>query len=100
MRLASQARAELEASGGRRRRASSVQLSPQELHVAQLAAQGATNAEIASPLFISAKTVEHHLTSVYAKLGVRSRRDLKEQLRASRREAWQGPARRSHVPGG
>ena len=80
MRLASQARAELEASGGRRRRASSVQLSPQELRVAQLAAQGATNAEIASPLFISAKTVEHHLTSVYAKLGVRSRRDLKEHF--------------------
>ena len=80
MRLASQARAELEASGGRRRRASSVQLSPQELRVAQLAAQGATNAEIASPLFISAKTVEHHLTSVYAKLGVRSRRELREHF--------------------
>jgi DNA-binding CsgD family transcriptional regulator len=80
MRLASQARAELEASGGRRRRASSVQLSPQELRVAQLAAQGATNAEIASPMFISAKTVEHHLTSVYAKLGVRSRRELKEHF--------------------
>lgn len=80
MRLASQARAELEASGGRRRRVSSVQLSPQELRVAQLAAEGATNAEIASPLFISAKTVEHHLTSAYAKLGVRSRRELKEHL--------------------
>ena len=80
MRLASQARAELGASGGRRRRVSSVQLSPQELRVAQLAAQGATNAEIASPLFISAKTVEHHLTSVYAKLGVRLRRELREHF--------------------
>lgn len=80
MRLASQARAELAASGGRRRRASSVLLSPQELRVAQLAAQGATNAEIASPMFISAKTVEHHLTSVYAKLGVRSRRELKDHF--------------------
>ena len=100
-RLAWQARGELEASGGRRRRVSSVWLSPRELRVAQLAAQGATNAEIASPLFISAKTVEHHLTSVYAKLGVRSRRELRGhfQLADEKRRQDQQPGAAPPVAG-
>ena len=48
-----------------------------EHSVAALAAEGATNAEIAGSLFISTKTVEHHLTSAYSKLGVRSRKRLR-----------------------
>ncbi len=81
-RLAAQAKAELQASGGRRRRVSSTELSAQERHVAALAAKGATNDEIASSLFISAKTVEHHLTSAYSKLGVRSRKELQGRWEA------------------
>ena len=77
MRFASQARAELQAAGGRRRRVNSMELSAQERNVARMAAQGSTNGEIALSLFISVKTVEHHLTSAYSKLGVHSRKDLR-----------------------
>jgi DNA-binding CsgD family transcriptional regulator len=41
-----------------------------------MAATGATNAEIAQALFLTVKTVEMHLTSVYRKLDLRSRKDL------------------------
>jgi DNA-binding CsgD family transcriptional regulator len=44
--------------------------------VANLAAQGLTSGQIARTLFLSTRTVDHHLASVYAKLGVHSRRDL------------------------
>jgi len=55
-------------------------LSPQELGVARLVAQGATNKEVAAELVVSVKTVEHHLSSVYAKLGLRSRSQLAARL--------------------
>lgn len=81
-RFAAQARTELKASGGRRPRQSPKQLSTQERSVAVLAMEGATNEEISNRLFISVKTVEHHLTSAYAKLGIRSRKELAKRVQA------------------
>jgi DNA-binding CsgD family transcriptional regulator len=55
-------------------------LSPKELQVALLVARGATNREAAAALFLSPKTIEAHLSRVYAKLRVRSRTELAAQL--------------------
>ncbi len=57
-------------------RANDSDLTPSELRVARLAAAGMTNKDIASALFISPKTVEHNLSSVYRKLAVRTRTEL------------------------
>jgi DNA-binding CsgD family transcriptional regulator len=57
-------------------------LTPSERRVADLAAGGQTNREIAQGLFLSVKTVETHLSSVYRKLDVASRRDLAAALAA------------------
>jgi DNA-binding CsgD family transcriptional regulator len=51
-------------------------LSAQEWRVAQLVAGGMTNREVAGALFLSPKTIEHHLSGIYRKLGVRSRTQL------------------------
>jgi DNA-binding CsgD family transcriptional regulator len=56
------------------------ELTPTELRVAELAAAGSQNKEIAGALFVSVKTVEANLSRVYAKLGIRSRVELAAQL--------------------
>ena len=48
-------------------------LTAREAEIAGLIAGGLRNAEIAAKLFLSAKTVEHHISAILAKLGVRSR---------------------------
>ena len=52
------------------------ELTPQEDAVTQLVAKGLSNREVAAELFLSTKTVQYHLTRVYAKLGIRSRSEL------------------------
>jgi DNA-binding CsgD family transcriptional regulator len=73
------AESELRATGltSRKRTPSATeQLTPQELQVAVVVADGVTNAEAAARLFLSAKTIEFHLSNVYRKLGIRSRSEL------------------------
>jgi DNA-binding CsgD family transcriptional regulator len=62
-------------------------LTPTELRVAELAAAGSRNKEIAGALFVSVKTVEANLSRVYAKLGIRSRVELAARLAVRGREA-------------
>jgi DNA-binding CsgD family transcriptional regulator len=82
--LAGLAREALGVAGGRMRTGASRTslLTGREREVAELAAQGATNRAVASTLFISARTVELHLTNVYRKLAVDSRAELAAALRA------------------
>lgn len=55
-------------------------LTPQQAQIAGLVAEGATNREIAARLFLSHRTVEHHLRNIFARLGVRSRVELTRRL--------------------
>jgi DNA-binding CsgD family transcriptional regulator len=84
--LAADARAELLAAGGRPRRrrlTGAESLTPTERRVANMAAGGMSNNEIAQALFVSHKTVEMHLGNAYRKLEIHSRADLGEALGAT-----------------
>jgi len=77
--LAARAETELLATGARPRRISLSgveSLTPSERRVARMAAEGPTNREIAQALFVSTRTVEVHLTSIYRKLEISSRSQL------------------------
>jgi DNA-binding CsgD family transcriptional regulator len=62
-------------------------LTSRETEVAQLAARGRSNPEIAAELFISRKAVEYHLGNVYAKCGLKGRRELRRLLEQRRQPA-------------
>ena len=81
--LAERAGAELLATGARPRRialSGAESLTPSERRVAQIAAGGSTNREIAQALFVTPKTVEVHLSSAYRKLDIASRTQLAAAL--------------------
>jgi DNA-binding CsgD family transcriptional regulator len=82
--FAARTRGELVAAGATVReptRGAQDELTPQEAHIARLARSGLSNPEIGAQLLLSARTVEWHLRKVFAKLGISSRRDLREVLR-------------------
>jgi ATP/maltotriose-dependent transcriptional regulator MalT len=84
--LAQRARSELLAAGGRPRRTAlrgPDALTPSELRVAELAAAGHGNREIAAELVVSIRTVEFHLSRAYAKLSVGARSELRDALNGS-----------------
>lgn len=83
--FAERARTELRASGGfprRRTPRARGDLTAQEAMIARLAADGASNPEIAAQLFLSPATVAYHLRKVFAKLGITSRSQLTRALPA------------------
>ena len=80
--FAERARRQLAAAGETVRRAgwpaqASGRLTPQEFQIARLARDGCTNPEIGVQMFLSARTVEWHLSNVFTKLGIGSRRELR-----------------------
>jgi DNA-binding CsgD family transcriptional regulator len=81
--FAERARRELVATGETVRRRSFetlTELTPQEAEICRFAGAGYTNSEIAEKLFINRRTVEWHLGKVFVKLGIRSRRQLRDAL--------------------
>ena len=79
--FAERAARELRATGEHPRKRSAQpadELTPQELHVARLVATGATSREVGAQLFLSPRTIEAHLRSIFRKLGITSRRQLRE----------------------
>ena len=86
-RLAERAEQELRATGARPRaavRSGLDALTPSELRVCLMAAQGMSNPEIAQSLFVTRGTVESQLHSAYSKLDIRSRRELASRLEPNR----------------
>jgi DNA-binding NarL/FixJ family response regulator len=88
--LEQEALAELRAAGGRPRRpltSGAGSLTPSERRVAELAAAGSLNREIADTLFVTISTVEFHLRRAFRKLGITSRTQLREALGTQGRHA-------------
>ena len=86
-RVAEQARAELRAAGGRapaRTSGPGDRLTAGERRVAELAAAGQTNRQIANALFITVKAVEWHLGNAYRRLDIRGRAELSQALAAAK----------------
>ena len=87
------ARAELRASGEtlrKRQPHEAEELTPQELQIALLVAEGKTNKEVGAALFLSHKTVEFHLGRIYRKLSIGSRTELIRQFAAGEALATAG----------
>ena len=84
--LARRAHDELVVAGGRPRRqmfSGPDALTPSERRVAELAAEGMSNRDIAQLLYVTTKTVDNHLARAYGKLGISSRTDLPDALRGA-----------------
>jgi DNA-binding CsgD family transcriptional regulator len=76
---AARARGELRATGETARRrdpSTATRLTPQELQIVRIVNAGATNRQVAAQLFLSPRTVDHHLRKVFQKLGLTSRAEL------------------------
>ena len=87
--LAAWARDELRAAGARPRRPWRTgvdALTPSELRVARLAAEGRSNREIAGELYVTLKAIEGHLARAYAKLGIEGRSQLARALAAEEKD--------------
>jgi DNA-binding CsgD family transcriptional regulator len=97
--FAERTRNELLATGEKvRKRGGSAhnELTTQEAHIARLARDGRTNAEIGAEMFISVRTVEWHLRKVFAKLGISSRRGLAQALPSQGRQPEPPSFERAH----
>ena len=83
-RLAERAEQELRAAGAKPRRlafSGAESLTASELRIAEMAASGLSNQQVAEALFVTSKTVENHLGRVYQKLGIHSRDEIADALR-------------------
>ncbi|MGV9380521.1 ATP-binding protein [Nonomuraea sp. NPDC003707] len=79
--FAARAARELRATGGQPRKRTAQPadaLTAQELHIARLVATGATSKEVGAQLFLSPRTIDAHLRSIFRKLGITSRRQLRD----------------------
>jgi ATP/maltotriose-dependent transcriptional regulator MalT len=97
---AERARSELRATGERvraRGTAAGEELTPQELQVAMLVADGKSNRAVGAQLFLSPKTIEWHLGHVYRKLGISSRAELSRILGAQAAAPVSAPAKTAAV---